>query len=435
MTTSFATAYEDTTLLADPPQSKWRAGSTLTVLFGVSVLCQMDRILPFILAEPIKRDLGLSDSQLGLMTGMAFAVCNSLMSLPLARLADRGPLRMVLVGCVLAWSVMTALGGFAASFLQLSAARLGAALGEAGAIPGGHVLIARTIKPERRGSAIGIFSMGIPLGTMVGFAAGGRISDMSGWRATFWGAGAVGIVLAVLVALVAGGARNAQRTSSSDEPFLQSGLRLLRAPAFRWLFIGAILVGFASAPFYAFATSFLIRTYGYSTSQAGLAFGLLQGLMGIVGTLIGGRGFDRANRSGKRQLLSQPAWLFLIASLTTGAALFAPFGWLSVLLLIPSMLSFAFMLPWAFGTVHLVAGPGKQALASSLVLTGSSLLGPALGPYIVGLISDTATASQIPNGLRLGMLFAPFASALTGLSLLVANRMLRRANLFAPQSM
>jgi predicted MFS family arabinose efflux permease len=404
--------------------SGWRLGVTLAVLFLVSALCQVDRILPFILAESIKRDLGLNDTQLGLMTGVAFAVCFSLMALPLARLADRGSPRLVLVCCILVWSAMTAFGGLAGSFLVLAITRFGVAFGEAGAVPAGHALIARRIRPESRGLAIGLFSMGIPLGTMVGFAVGGRVSDTLGWRMALFGAGAIGIAVALLVLLLVRATPAVQKTESQAEPFLKESLRLLLSPVFRWLFVGAVVVGFASAPFYAFATPFLIRVHGFSASEAGLSFGLLQGLMGIVGTLAGGRGFDRAVRQGTSNLLWQPASLFLAAGGTTVFALFAPLGWVTIILFIPAMLSFSFLLPWAFGVSHLVAGPGKQAMASSLVLIGSSLIGPTLGPLLVGGISDAVNAAQIPHGLRWGMLVVPLTSVITGITLLAANRRL-----------
>jgi len=394
----------------------------LVVLLLVSMLCQVDRILPFILAETIKADLGLSDTQLGLVTGIAFAVCYSLMSLPLARFADRGSPRMVLVGCILVWSAMTSLTGLAASFLFLAMTRFGVALGEAGAVPAGHALIASRIRPELRGLAIGIFSMGIPLGSMVGFAGGGMISDTFGWRAAFYGAGATGGVLAILLYFAAGRMPARSNAQIHAEPFFRSSLKLLSSPAFRWLFIGSVIVGFAAAPFYAFAAPFLIRTHGFSASEVGLAFGLLQGTMGIIGTLAGGSGFDRAVRAGGSNLLGPPAILFILASLTTAAALFAPAGWMSIALMVPAMLSFSFMLPWAFGAAHLVAGPGRQAQASSLVMIGSGLFGPALGPLLVGLASDAATGAQLPNGLGLALLLVPTASILTGVCMLVANQ-------------
>lgn len=168
---------------------------------------------------------------------------------------------------------MTTLGGFAASFMFLALTRFGVAFGEAGAVPAGHALIARKISPERRGLAIGLFAMGIPLGTMVGFAAGGAIADVFGWRVVLMGAGAIGIVIGLLTILVMGPTPRLQHISSHDEPFLRTSLDLLSSPAFRWLFLGTIFLGFAGAPFYAFSIPFLIRTYGFTATEVGMTLG------------------------------------------------------------------------------------------------------------------------------------------------------------------
>jgi len=398
----------------------------LFTLLGVVAVCQIDRMLPFVLAESIKRDLGLSDTELGLVTGLAFAVCHSLMSLPIARAADHGSPRSVLSACILVWSAMTTLGGFATNFLTLALTRLGVALGEAGAIPTAHALIVRQISPERRGLAIGIFSMGIPLGTMLGFAIGGSVGDALGWRSALIGAGALGLVVLLLLLLVARPTPAPPKTGSRAEPFLQSSRRLLSSPAFLWLMIAAGFLGLASAPFYAFVTPFLIRTHGFTAGEAGLAFGVLQGLMGILGATTGGRGFDRAMKAGRGQFLKAPAIVFIISTITLLAALFVPTGWLSVALLVPTMFAFAFLLPWAFGTAHFVAGDGRQAQATSLTMMSSSLLGPAIGPLIVGMVSDAVTAAQIADGLRWGLILVPLASLLSGISLLIANRRVAR---------
>lgn len=400
----------------------WRVAAICAVLLLINAFSQIDRILPFILAEKIKANLSLTDTEMGLLTGVAFAVCYALLSLPLARAADRGSPRLVLVSCILIWSVMTTLGGFAASFMFLALTRFGVAFGEAGAVPAGHALIARKIGPERRGLAIGLFAMGIPLGTMAGFAAGGAIADIFGWRVVLMVAGAIGILIGLLTVLVAGPTPRLQIAVTRNEPFLRTSLDLLSSPAFRWLFVGTIFLGFAGAPFYAFSIPFLIRTHGFTATEVGVSFGMLQGLMGIIGTLGGGRWFDHAVRSGTGKVLGPPAVLFLLASMTTTAALFAPTGWTSIALFVPGMLSFSFMLPWGFGAAHLVAGPGRQAQASSLVMIGSGLVGPALGPLFVGIVSDAASAADIPNGLGLGLLIVPLASVLSGIALLIANR-------------
>lgn len=412
---------DNSTPLAPSSPSKLRTGSFIAVLFLVSMLCQIDRILPFILAESIKSDLALSDTQIGLMTGIAFAVCYTFLSLPLARAADRGSPGRILVSCILVWSSMTALGGIAGSFGLLAATRFGVALGEAGAIPSAHALIARRIGVKQRGTALAIFSMGIPIGTMAGFAAGGAIADSLGWRAMLIGAGAIGGVLAGLVWLVTGPTPPLAVPSPRAEPARATSSRLMAVPAFRWLMLGALALGFASAAFYAFAAPFLIRTHGYSATQVGLSFGLLQGAMGIVGTILGGRLFDRAVRRQGR-LLGPPSILLILAGLTTAAALFVPHGALSIALFVPGMLSFAFLLPGAFGAAHLIAGRGHQALASSLLLIASGLFGPGLAPLFVGMVSDWANANSVPNGLGLGLLIAPFASIGAGLAVRGADR-------------
>lgn len=411
-----------------------RAWSLLGVLTLVSIFSQIDRILPYILAESIRTELGLSDTEIGLITGLAFAVCYTLFSLPLARAADRGSPRLVLLACLLVWSVMTGLGGLAGSFVVLALTRLGVALGEAGGTPSAHALIARRIGPERRGLAIGLFAMGIPLGTMVGFIGGGLIDEAFGWRAAFIGAGALGVTVALLVWLTAGPTPPLRRPAEQTEPYVRSALRLLSVPAFRWLMVGALTVGFATAPFYTFTAPFLIRTHGLTTAQVGLSFGLLQGLTGVIGALVGGRMFDRAVRRGVRHPLLAPAAMLVVGAVSTTAALFALAGWMAIALFVPAMLGFAFLLPWVFGAGHRIAGPGKEALASSLGLVASGLFGPALAPVLVGVISDSAAGAGLPNGLALGLLIGPAFSVLTALALMVAGRRMGLATSLPPRS-
>jgi predicted MFS family arabinose efflux permease len=408
----------------------WRQAALFLTLFLTNAIAQIDRILPFILFESIKLDLSLSDTQVGLLMGIPFAVCFTLFLLPLARASDRGSPRFVLISSILVCSAMSAFGGLSATFVLLVLTRFGVASGVAGCTPSGHKLIARKINPERRGLALGIFSMGIPLGAMVAFVVGGAIGDTLGWRVALVGAGAIGGLVALLAMFFIEPTPPFKHMAANAEPLLRSSLELLSSPAFRWIFITAIGVGFATAPFYIFCAPFLIRTHGFTASEAGLVIGLLQGLMGIIGSLLGGRGLDRAVRSRTKGLLMPPAVLFSIVTVTTTAALFVPTGWMSVCLLVPGMFSFAFILPWFFGTAHLVAGKGKEAMASSLGMIGSALLGPGLGPLLVGMISDAATAAQMPNGLRFGLLICPIACFLSAIACLIANQ--RIATLLRP---
>lgn len=407
---------------ARPALAGWKKSAFLAMILLVSILSQVDRILPFIMAESIKADLGLNDTQLGLITGLAFAVCYSIAALPLARLSDTGRSKQVLFACILVWSVMTGLSGLATSFGMLAFLRVGVALGEAGGTPASHALIVQKISVSFRGRAIGLFSMGIPLGTMLGFGLGGWANDAIGWRNAFAVAGSLGLVLTAMVLLFAGKNQKAKPDLLPAEGFLSASRKLLSRPAFLWLFIAANLVTFASAPFYVFTAPFLIRTHGLTASEVGLSFGALQGLMGILATLIGGRLFDNlvAGKSGR--LLHPPAIAFMVAAVFTSAALFAPTSKLAIALFLPGMFSFTFCLPFAFGAGHLVAGGGRQAMSSSLLMLATSLLGPSVSPLLVGLISDSLTASNPGNGLRWGLLVGPAASILTALACLMVSR-------------
>jgi predicted MFS family arabinose efflux permease len=405
------------------PSGRGRTALIIT-LFLVSAFSQIDRILPFILAESIKTSLHLSDTQLGLINGIAFAVVYSLASLPLARLADRGASRRVLLWCVLIWSVMTGLGGLSVGFITMALSRFGVALGEAGGTPASHALIAGNIPEHRRGRALGIYSMGIPLGTMVGFAVGGWASDHIGWRVALFVAGGVGSLLVMLV-LAFTGTVIAARPDSDTRNTWSASRGLLSKPAFLWMFVGANFLGFAAAPFYSFTAPFLIRTHGLTASQVGLSFGLLQGLMGIIGTVGGGRLFDSLLNHGTSRLLHPPAVVFSIAGITTIAGLLVPEGWMSIALFVPAMLAFAFLLPFAFGAGHLIAGAGKQALSSSLLMMASGLLGPALSPLLVGMTSDAVSAAYGVNGLRWGMMVVPVACVLSSISIFIASRKIK----------
>lgn len=406
-------------------QGGWGRIALIITLFLVSAFSQIDRILPFILAESIKKELLLSDTQLGLINGIAFAVVYSLASLPLARLADRGASRQVLLWCVLIWSIMTGLGGLSVGFITMALSRFGVALGEAGGTPASHTLIAGNIPEHRRGRALGIYSMGIPLGTMIGFGVGGWASDHIGWRVALFVAGGFGLLLVILVLAFTGKTTISSKPGSDTGNIWSAGRELLSKPAFLWMFIGANFLGFAAAPFYSFSAPFLIRTHGLTASQVGLSFGLLQGLMGIIGTVSGGRLFDGAVNRGTSRLLHPPAIVFTIAGITTTTGLLVPEGWMSIALFVPAMLAFAFLLPFAFGAGHLIAGAGKQALSSSLLMIASGLLGPALSPLLVGMTSDAVSAAYGVNGLRWGMMIVPVASVCSSIALFISSKKIR----------
>jgi MFS family permease len=178
------------------------AWTVLAMLTAAQVLSFMDRFLLNILGQPIKEDLHLTDWQLGLLNGLAFAASYTIVGVPLARLAERRNRVGVIVGCILVWSGMTMMCGLAASLWQLMLLRMGVGVGEAGAVPASHSLITDYFPPRRRASALAVLGVGIPLGALLGSTLGGSLADASGWRHAFVMLGAPGVVVALLVGLL-----------------------------------------------------------------------------------------------------------------------------------------------------------------------------------------------------------------------------------------
>jgi predicted MFS family arabinose efflux permease len=390
----------------------------MSTLLLVSILSQIDRILPFIMSESIKIELVLSDTQIGLINGVAFALCYSLAALPLARLSDKGWAKQILIGCILVWSIMTGLGATATSFLLLTLLRLGVAVGEAGGAPASHAIISQYIAPNFRGRAIGLMAMGIPAGTMLGFVAGGWSIDHIGWRSTFLLAGLTGVAITFLITIITRRYKIIPIQINTNKGFIESASDILQQKSFKWLFLAANLIGFASAPFYVFSASFLIRKFELTTSDVGIRFGLLQGILGIIATLTGGRFFDKLMSQKVTRPILLPAIILLLSAITTVIALHMNKATSSILFMLPAMFSFAFILPFAFGTGHFIAGKGNYAMSSSLLLLATSLLGPSLSPVLVGYISDQTMNKDGFTGLQQGLLIGPVATVLCAIACL-----------------
>ena len=410
------------TIVLTPGQTR----ALLAVMLLVSILNTVDRQLPLILAESIKRDLHLSDTQLGLLNGLAFAVCYSTLAIPLARLADRWSAKMVLTGCLAFWSLMTALGGFSQTFAQLAATRLGVAVGEAGSTPAAHALISRSIPPERRGLALGLFTMGAPVGVGVGMAVGGWLADQAGWRVALIAAGAAGVVALVLWLALAPNPQPLASPRAQGDTLGQALGKLFRSVAFRYLFLAICLAGASSTATLAFCAPFLIRVHHMTATQVGLGFGLAQAVAGALAAVIGGRIFDARKRHGGTRALWVPAASFLLAAPLTAATWLADSGWLAMALLVPVVFAYVVYTPTTFGIAHLIAGPGNQGVASSLLMLGGSLIGASIGPLAVGALSDRLLAAHGVDGLRWALLLVPAANVLAALTFLQANRRLRR---------
>jgi MFS family permease len=373
----------------------------LWTLLIVYVFNFLDRQIVNILAEPIKRDLGLSDTQLGLLTGLAFALFYAILGIPIARWADRpGSNRVGLISVsLLVWSGMTALCGQAQNFTQLLLARVGVGVGEAGCTPAAHSLISDMVPAERRSSAMAFYGLGIPAGSLIGMVLGGFLADTIGWRNAFLVVGLPGVLLAVFVWLalkeprqgsLAEAARAAalHTPAAPRQPTWQTLKDLVRNRTYVLLALGAGLVAFLSYGKGVWAAIFFIRTHGLTPGQTGLWLGLVAGLSGLVGTWAGGWCADRFGRANPRHILTAPA---------IGMAIAAPLLFLAyraddwrvalVLLAIPAVCNSLYYGP-TYALVQRLVRPEERAVATAVMLFAQNLIGLGFGPLFFGMFSD-----------------------------------------------
>ncbi len=371
----------------------------LFALLLVYILNFLDRQIVNILAEPIKRDLGLSDTQLGLLAGPAFAVFYAILGIPIARYADKaGTNRVWLISlCLAVWSAMTAVCGVAQNFLQLALARIGVGVGEAGCTPAAHSLIADSVPPEKRSSAIAFFGLGIPIGGLLGLIIGGVVNDQYGWRAALMLVGAPGILLACVLPLLirdprrcADSAHFKKATSSANTALSvkDAAREIFASKAYLYVFIAASFTAFLSYGKGLWTISFFIRSHGLSTTEAGLAMAVALGVSGIVGTWLGGKMADIYGKRDKRHILTLPAIGMAVAAPILFAGYYAEDWRIAVaLLIVPTMLNAAYYGP-AYGCVQGLVRPEARAIAASLVVFGQNLIGLGMGPLLFGVLSD-----------------------------------------------
>lgn len=379
------------------------ARAMLWVLLLVYILNFLDRQILNILAEPIKKDLGLSDTQLGLLAGPAFAVFYAVLGIPIARFADRASTnRVTLMSVSLAvWSLMTALCGFVGNFWQMLLARIGVGVGEAGCTPSAHSLIADSVPPERRSSAIAFFGLGVPIGSLLGLIIGGTVNDLYGWRVALMLVGAPGLLLALVLPLILkeprsaasrAEARDAAQTTDPAAPLPQSVWAAIgeafSSRAFTWLFIAASVTAFLSYGKGLWTISFFIRSHGLSTTEAGLSMAVALGAAGILGTWLGGKLADRFGQQDKRHLLTFPAIGMAVAApiLFTGYIV-ADWRVAVALLIVPTILNAAYYGP-AYACVQGLVRPQLRSVAASMVVFGQNLIGLGAGPLAFGMLSD-----------------------------------------------
>ena len=379
----------------------------LGLLLFVNILNFLDRMLPSILVEAIRKDLRLSDTQIGLMGGVAFALVYSFGSVWLARVADRRSPRTVISISLLVWSVATAFSGLAQSFVHLLLARSSVAAGEAGSTPAGHSLIARNFPDSSRSTAMAIFSLGVPIGASLGLSLGGWINDALNWRAAFFVAGVPGLIIAALIRFVIPDPPRASRGAPSVGGFFDA-LRLLFAKrSFRHMAIASSLLAIGSYAMNVFAAAFLIRIHHVTAAQAGLLFGLAFGLGGLVGTFSGGLLGDWLGRRDPRWRQGVPAVGLALSAPTALVAFQAPTLAISVACLAGFYLFASMYLAPTFASAQSLVPDEIRATVSGVLLFCLTLVGATVGPLLVGVLSDVLAPHYGTLALRYALSLMP----------------------------
>jgi MFS family permease len=391
----------------------------------------IDRTILSILLEPIKVELKLTDTQLGLLGGLAFAIFYATLGIPIASLADRWRRVNVLAISMVLWSAMTTVCGLATNFLALLLARIGVGVGEAGASPPSHSLISDYFSPERRATALAIFSLGIPLGGMIGSFAGGWGAETFGWRTTFMLVGLPGIALAAIIFLTLRepkrGMSDHVETADVAPPSMRKSFAFLWSTvSFRHMALASALHAFVSYGTNVWNAPFLVRIHSLPLSEIGSWLGLIAGV-GAIGTFSGGYFGDLlASRFNDKR------WYMYLSALST--LVMVPFQLLVYLwgdvwaaitsLFVVSVLGGMFLGP-SFAIAHALVTPRMRAVASAVLLFVISIIGMGLGPYIVGVVSDHLTPAFGAQSLRYALCLAVLANVWATVHYLLAARTLR----------
>jgi MFS family permease len=438
-----------------PPHSAPPAVSTayrryaLWLLLLIYVVNFIDRQVINILAEPIKNDLHLADWQLGLLSGFAFGIVYTVLGFPLARAADRHHRGYIIAACLAAWSAFTGACGFAQNFVQLVAARAGVGVGEAGCTPTSHALIADYTPREKRASALAFYAMGTPIGSLLGLAIGGAMSDYFGWRQAFMVAAVPGLVLAVVAAFtlkeprdrLAAAAKAAGETTTVVLATFSETLRyLLARRAFWFMAWGAGIRSFLGYGHAAFAPSFFYRCHGPEIAAlahhfhlkpqtfVGISLGVIGGVGGTLGSWVGGQIADRWGARDLRVYGSVPAAAVLISVPVAVVLYTTPSAALGLSLIVVTTFVGALWYGPIYASAQGMVPQRMRAMSASIMLFVINFLGLVLGALAIGALSDLLNkAAHLgpAEGVRWALILSTLAGSVSALLFWFARKNVR----------
>lgn len=375
----------------------------------------LDRQLLSVLAEPVKRDLHLSDTQLGLLTGFMFALFYTVFGIPVAMIADRrNRVKLVAIASAL-WSLFSIASGLATGFTTLAAARIGVGIGEAGGSPPSYSILSDYFPAERRGNAMALYSLGVPVGSLLGIAGGAWIAAHYGWRSAFLVIGSIGLTLPLLVLAVVRepvrGRLDDSASAERDNHAIGAALAFfVRSPVLMLNALAAGLTAFVGYGILNWAPAYLLRVQGMTLSELAGNYSLVAGIMMLIGTWGGGLLVDRlAVRTPTAYALVPAASAVLLLPFLFGFT--GVVGWpMSLALLAPPLALLMIYLAPALATVQNRSPAHHRATASALLLLLLNLVGLGCGPLFVGMVSDHLAPAYGAASLGVALRWlAPFA--------------------------
>ncbi|WP_135211745.1 spinster family MFS transporter [Vitreimonas flagellata] len=415
-----------------PPADKSRI-LVLALLFVVYTFNFIDRQIIGILAVPIQEELGVSDAQMGLLGGLAFALFYTGLGIPIAYLADRWSRTWIMTISLTLWSAFTALSGLATNYTQLFLARMGVGVGEAGGVAPAYSLISDYFPPQERARALAVYSFGIPIGSAAGIALGGIVASLVDWRVAFIVVGLAGVLIAPIFRLfVKEPERGRYDVKAADAPaapkakFFEAIALITKKPSFWLLSFGASCSSIMGYGSFFWIPSFLRRSYDFDLQQAAFFYSAILLIGGVIGVWLGGMLGDKlgAKNRGMFALVPAAAWLLALPCYALG-----------LLSNSPTIAFFLFLAPTALGLVWLgpviaavqhLAPAHMRTVASASFLFINNLIGIGLGTYLLGVLSDALSAQFGEESLRYSILAGTgFYLVAAGLYV-IASRTLKR---------
>ncbi|SFA82735.1 Predicted arabinose efflux permease, MFS family [Collimonas sp. OK607] len=426
-----------------PDNPNRRSHYTLLILLFVYAMSMVDRQIMAVLIEPIKKEFGVSDTEMGLLTGLTFALFFSVVAVPFGRYADRTNRRNFIALCCGAWSLMTALCGMGTSYMQLALARGGVAVGEAGASAPSISMIADHYPPQHRARAMSVFMLGPSLGTLLGLSLGGWIAYHHGWRSAFLWMSVPGVIAALLLRFTAvepiRGSWDvpARRPTGRTESFGKVMRDLWQSKEFKRISLAGFLLGFSGYGIGIWSTTFLVRSHGLNLKDAGIIVGVIGGVTAVAGGLFSGWLCDRLSARDPRWQLGVPILGTTIA-LPLGVVYFLyPAGnpWLIGSIMVPKAMivsaMFSFFSVWwaapSYAALTAITRSDRRATVLAVYALVVSIFGGGSGPFAVGVLSDALTGVAGVEALRWSLVGAVGIYFFAVLAFVSAMRPYKRA--------